>query len=88
MTETPTTTSPITRKVVLTVPRKYDLEIHVSKAKIDDAEYVDIREFVVSLQQYGRGIVLPKAALYPIIEALEHIEAEDRLWSDEEPTDG
>lgn len=85
MTETPTATSPITREVVLTVPRKYDIEIHVSKATIDEAEYVDIREYVVSLQQYGRGIVLPKTSLYEVIGALHSIATEDE---EGEPTDG
>ena len=58
MTET-TTTEPFQREVLLRVPRRYDLDIHVAKITIEDGTYVDVREFIPSLQQYGRGILIP-----------------------------
>lgn len=76
MSETPTQ-PPITREVILSIPRKYDIDIHVSKVEIDGLVYADVREFVKSLKQYGRGIVLPKASLYAVIEALEKLDADD-----------
>lgn len=71
MTDTPG--NPITREVILRVPRKYDIEIHVSKVTIDEVEYADVREYVISLAQYGRGIVLPVSALGSITDALNQI---------------
>jgi hypothetical protein len=36
-----------------------DIEIHVSTLATDSGEFTEIREFIVSLDQYGRGITFP-----------------------------
>jgi len=54
-----TTTDPYERKVLETIPRRYDLEIHVCEVTVEDRTYLDIREFIPSMQQYGRGVLIP-----------------------------
>lgn len=49
----------IERTVYGTAEKAHDLEVHVSLLKAGEYEFVDIREFVVSLEQYGRGLTLP-----------------------------
>lgn len=48
-----------TRIVHTRVPKTSDIEIHVSTLETAHGEFTDIREFVVSLEQYGRGITFP-----------------------------
>lgn len=36
-----------------------DIEIHVSTVITDEGPFTDIREYVVSLEQYGRGVTFP-----------------------------
>lgn len=51
--------STIERTVHSRVPKTDDIEIHVSTLDTENGQYTDIREFVVSLEQYGRGITFP-----------------------------
>lgn len=50
---------PILRKVLARVTKADDLEVHTSKAVMDGVAVLDIREYVPSLDQYGRGTTLP-----------------------------
>ena len=49
----------INRTVHATVPKTDDIEIHVCTLETENGPFTDIREFIVSLQQYGRGITFP-----------------------------
>lgn len=59
-----------TRTVLTKVPKASDIEIHVSTVATEYGEFTEVREYVVSLDQYGRGITFPAAAREKIAEAL------------------
>lgn len=50
---------PVLRKVLGKVTKSDDLEVHTCMASLAGVTVLDIREFVPSLQQYGRGTTLP-----------------------------
>lgn len=75
---TETSTEPFTREVLLSTPRRFDLEIHVSKIGAPEGlEYADIREFIPSLGQYGRGILLPVDKIASVADALLSLSGSD-----------
>lgn len=44
----------------LTSVRKYDdLQVHVRLVEADGARFIDVRDYVPSAKQYGRGVMLP-----------------------------
>ena len=45
-----------------------DIEVHTSTLETEFGPYVEIREYVVSLEQYGRGITFP-AELTQVVQA-------------------
>lgn len=49
----------IDRTVHTRVPKATDIEIHTSTLVTESGTFVDIREYVVSLESYGRGITMP-----------------------------
>lgn len=53
------TPAPFDRKVYQSFYRRHDLDIHVCRVTVEDKMYVDVREFIPSLEQYGRGILIP-----------------------------
>lgn len=59
------------RTVHKTVPKTSDIEIHVSSLSTEYGEFVEIREYVVSLEQYGRGITFPASLRDDIINGLD-----------------
>ena len=60
----------VERTIHTRTPTRPDVEIHVSALSTDFGEYTDIREYVVSLDQYGRGITFPAALTAPVLEGL------------------
>lgn len=69
--------STIKRTVHSTVPKTDDIEIHVSTLDTENGQYTDIREFVVSLEQYGRGITFPARLTPSIAEGLNAFQWEE-----------
>lgn len=65
---------PYDRNVHLVIPRRHDLEIHVSTIIVDEKEYADVREFVPSLQQYGRGILIPARSVGEVVSGLQEVQ--------------
>lgn len=49
------------RTVLVAVSKTSDIDIHVSSIDVDGVPYTDIREYIVSLDRYGRGITFPGA---------------------------
>lgn len=72
---TDTTSSDVRRTVHARVPKISDIEIHVSGIETSSGKFVDIREFVVSLEQYGRGLTFPleRDSLDDVILGLERM---------------
>lgn len=50
---------PIQREVLGKVTKADDLEVHTCRARMNGVTVLDIREYVPSLKQYGRGTTLP-----------------------------
>lgn len=73
--------SAIKRTVHSRVPKTDDVEIHVSTLDTEHGQYTDIREFVVSLEQYGRGITFPARLTPPIVEGLNSFHWEEEMAS-------
>ena len=73
------------------VPKATDIEVHVSELYTELGNFVDIREFVVSLEQYGRGITLPVRMGLEVLngfdEALAHLldRAQEEVTTDADP---
>lgn len=63
----------ISRTVVSRTPKADDIEIHVSELKTDSGDYIDVREYVVSLEQYSRGITYPARLHAQILVGMEGI---------------
>lgn len=59
-----------TQRTVLTrTPKTSDIEIHVSTLQPESGGiYAEVREYIVSLDQYGRGVTFPAKA--ETVEAL------------------
>lgn len=60
------------RRVIARIEEDRDLEVHVSVLTTEGHDYVEIREYVPSLKQYGRGITVPVRLVQPILDALEN----------------
>lgn len=58
------------------IVKEDDLEVHVRVLKIRKSILVDIRDYVPSLDTYGRGVMFDAKSLGPIIDALDEIEDE------------
>lgn len=61
----------LTRTVHVRVSKTSDIEIHVSQIDTAWGQYTDIREYVVSLEQYGRGVTFPSNLAEPVMAGLE-----------------
>lgn len=46
-------------KTLVKVPKGPDLEIHVREVEVGGVSFVDVREFIVSSEELGRGILVP-----------------------------
>jgi hypothetical protein len=66
----------LNRTVHSRVAKTSDIEIHVSTLVTDNGTFTEVREYVKSLDQYGRGLTFP--ATDAILLALELGLAESR----------
>lgn len=64
------TTAPYRSKVYSKVNKSQDQQLHVKVTKADGLEFVNLRDYVVSLKQYGRGVLFESRLLPEVIEAL------------------
>jgi len=53
------TKKPATAKVVQAIAKAPDLECHVRVVEIDGVKVVELRDYIPSLQVYGRGYWIP-----------------------------
>jgi hypothetical protein len=51
----------LNRTVHSRVEKTSDVEIHVATLVTDSGRFTEIREYIKSLDQYGRGITFPQA---------------------------
>lgn len=69
-----TTTAPIKSKVYGRLNKEPDVQLHIKVTKADGLELVDLRDFIVSLKQYGRGILFESRLLPQVIEELVELQ--------------
>ena len=62
-----------TSVVLARIPKAQDLEVHVRRLNIDGVEVIELRDYIVSLKEYGRGYWVPAnaAAVSELIKALQ-----------------
>jgi hypothetical protein len=51
-----------------------DLEMHVSFTKIEGLEFVELRDFIPSLEEYGKGYLFPSSLLAEVVEVLTEMD--------------
>lgn len=59
-------------QIICTVPKASDLETHLRVVSIEGVEYLELRDFITSSGEYGRGYWIPldAAALQELASAL------------------
>lgn len=50
-------------QILWSAPKAADLEAHLRLVTIEDVQFLEIRDFIVSTGEYGRGYWLPFGAL-------------------------
>lgn len=73
--------NPAATRVVGAIPKAPDLEAHVRVVEVENVRLVEIRDFIPSLQEYGRGYWLPmtEAALYGVMNAFNEVLTSERV---------
>jgi hypothetical protein len=59
------------RKIYQRIPSRPDIEIHVYSRTVEGQIYFDVREYVISKDEYGRGITFRAEQFDPIWTGLE-----------------
>lgn len=67
--------NPASVRVVAALPKAADLECHIRVVEVEDVRVVEFRDFIPSLEEYGRGYWLPmtEAAIYGAINGLTEV---------------
>jgi hypothetical protein len=60
---------PFKRKVLAAVPLDEDVEAHISTLEVAGVEMMEISEYIPSAKRYGRGITLPTAKWWDLLDA-------------------
>lgn len=68
------TPAPIRHKVYSKINKGPDMQLHVKVTKADGLELVNLRDFILSQKQYGRGIVFESHLLGQVIEELQELQ--------------
>lgn len=67
----------IDREVVYVRPKAADIQYHVSVISTDHGKFLDFREYVKSLDEYGRGMTFPAEDWDKVARALAGALEED-----------
>ena len=63
----------LNRTVHARTPKTSDIEIHVSTLETEQGLFTEIREYVKSLDQYGRGLTFPIEKAGKVFMGLEDV---------------
>lgn len=66
--------SPIRHKTYSKINKGPDMQLHVRVTKADGLELVNLRDYIVSLKQYGRGVMFESHLLPQVIEELQELQ--------------
>ena len=61
------------RTVTATEKINEDKFLHVSRLETEQGDYIDIREYIPSLDHYGRGITVPILMINTLVDGIEAI---------------
>lgn len=61
------------RKTLAKIPVAADLETHVSTVEVAGEKMLDLRQFIPSIAEYGRGVTLPMSTRLDVIDALQRV---------------
>ncbi|MFF1701350.1 hypothetical protein [Streptomyces sp. NPDC058252] len=76
------------RVVHARIPYVSDREIHVSTVQSpQDGLFFDAREYIPSLDAYGRGLTLPMRLLHPFMEGVQSVWHENGAGAKDSPTE-
>lgn len=67
--------NPAKARVIGIVPKAPDLECHIRVVEIENVRVVEFRDFIPSLQEYGRGYWIPltETSLYGAMTLLTEV---------------
>lgn len=67
--------SPSRSRVIAEITKAPDLKARVRVVEVDEMRVVEIRDYIPSLDEYGRGYWLPltEDAVYSVISALQEV---------------
>lgn len=67
--------SPASVRVIQTVPKTGDLETHLRVVEVEGVRVVELRDYVPSLGEYGRGYWLPlnTDSIFSLINGLTEV---------------
>lgn len=73
--------NPAAARVVGTVQKSPDLECHVRVVEVENVKVVEIRDFIPSLGEYGRGYWMPisEDAIYGIVSLLTEVANQEKV---------
>lgn len=66
--------NPIRHKTYSKINKGPDMQLHVRVTKADGLELVNLRDYIVSLKQYGRGVMFEAHLLPQVIEELQELQ--------------
>ncbi len=66
------------RRIVRSVDVADDLQAHISVLTVDGEDFVEIRNWIVSTESYGRGILLPIKVTRQLRDGLSELLKETR----------
>lgn len=76
------------RKIHARVAYVHDKEIHVSTVQSpQDGLFLDLREFIPSLEAYGRGLTIPVGLMDEFLQGVESAWHENGSGSDNDETE-
>lgn len=73
--------NPASTRIVGVIPKAPDLECHVRVVDVENVRLVEVRDFIPSLQEYGRGYWVPmsEAALYGLMNSINEVLNSERI---------
>jgi hypothetical protein len=67
--------NPAKSRVIGVLPKAADLECHVRVVEVENVRVLEFRDYIPSLEEYGRGFWLPltEASLFGAVNAITEI---------------
>lgn len=70
----PDSKQPTRDKIYAKFRKSPDLELHIKLTWIDGLEFVNLRNYVPSKKEYGKGVMFPSSMLGWVLEELQSLQ--------------